>query len=310
MPQRSFLRAALYAALAAILAFLGGCFPHVKTPLQQVGAGAPFLGPSDFVGNFSRRNRDATDGGQSTYEGSLVVTMLDRTLIEQVLPTGLHLATPVAASTQHPVIYLVGNQRNPLELRGGVLFSIPFSNDYREMILLVPFVVHDSGTMQWHSYAVRMYLDDVRPVVIGNTVYGYAKELAILTESGALPSIKTQVFDPFRTLYFSSDIKSSGPWQSAAVASASVPRWPDLQTMFEMPVVGSGPLGFVCSYWEWEYSSTEVAPVTSSYRFVESFRAGMQNWVTLGSLANAPNGAVALRSLRWRLALPPPACVP
>jgi hypothetical protein len=80
-----------------------------------------------------------------------------------------------------------------------------------------------------------------------------------------------------------------------------------------MPVVGADvTLGYVvrtvCSYWEWDYTKTEVAPATSRHQFLQSLRDGMEWWVQLGPLSSDPNGTFAIRGLRWRLAAQPPAC--
>lgn len=298
----------LLALVAAALAMMLSGWPPKLPPPASLRVVAPFPGPKDFAGGFDPAARPAADGGQSTYEGALFVAMLDSTLVSAVLPAGLELAKPLTATAQHPVILLVGNQRNPLELRGGVTYPIPLSNDYREAMLLVPFVVRTSANQRWHTYVVRMYLDDIRPVAIGNTIFGYEKELASLTESGAFPNAKTDVRNLANALVFHSDVQTNGPWQPSAAATA-VPRWADLRTIFEMPIVGTLPIvGFVCSYWEWYYATTEVAPATVSFRFVQPFRPTMSGWVALGTLTNAPDGALAMRGLRWRLALWPPGC--
>ena len=62
-----------------------------------------------------------------------------------------------------------------------------------------------------------------------------------------------------------------------------------------MPVVGADvTLGYVvrtvCSYWEWDYTKTEVAPATSRHQFLQSLRDGMEWWVQLGPLSSDPNG--------------------
>jgi hypothetical protein len=303
------LRIALCVALAALLACLGGCFPVVKPPLQPTAPSGPFLGPDDFLGGYSPRTRDARNGAQATYAGVLVVTMMDRALVEQVLPVGLRLATPKSVSTQHPVIYLAGIQGDPLLLVDGAT-QASGAAPYHELILLIPFVVREGRNDKWHNYAVRMYLDELGPVVIGDLAYGYGKELASFALTGALPSGNTKVFDLLHTLYFTSDIASTAPWQSAASATAA-PRWPDLQKIFEMPVLGAVVPGFfVCSYFEWGYANTEVAPVSSTHQYLQPFRLGMgmENWVKLGPLTNALNGAVAMRGLRWRLSLDLPPC--
>jgi hypothetical protein len=302
----------LTAALAAValVSMSSGCGPSQAPPASLRAMTAPFPGPGDFAGGFDPASRRAADGGQSTYEGALFVAMLDSRLVAAVLPAGLELATPLTATTQHPVILLVGNQRDPRELRGGVTYPIPLANDYREAMLLVPFVVRTSANQRWHTYVVRMYLDDYGPIVIGNTIFGYEKEHATLTESGAFPNVGTDVRDAQSRigLVFHSDVRVTGAWQASASATG-VPRWADLRTIFEMPIVGTLPrVGFVCSYWEWYFASTEVAPATSSFRFVQPFRPAMSDWVALGTLTNAPDGALAMRGLRWRLAMWPPGC--
>jgi len=266
-----------------------------------------FPGPDDFHGDISRRSGDAEDGGQATYTGSLVVTMLARVLVENVLPQGLRLAYSSAGSAEHPIIHLVGHQRDPVGLSGGQTRPIPYASDYQEMILLVPFVLYGSGT-QLHNYAAWMYLDDLAAIGIGNSVYAYAKQLARLDESSAGLRISTQVASVFGKTYFVSDVRVTGPWRSASDAAATLPRWADLKAILEMPVVGVDLMRTVCSYFEWSYADAEVAPALSTHRFVEPFRKGMSEWPRLGLLSGAPDGTVALRNLRWRLALPPPSC--
>lgn len=308
LADRVLLPLARAVAASALATMLSGCPPTLAPPASLRVVTTPFPGPKDFAGGFDPAARPAADGGQSTYEGALFVAMLDRKLVAAVLPAGLELAQPLAAGAEHPVILLVGNQRNPLKLRGGVTYPIPLSNDYREAMLLVPFVVRTAGNQRWHTYVVRMFLDDVRPVAIGNTIFGYEKVLAILAESGAFPNVKTNVRDFASTLLFESDVQTTGPWQASAAATG-VPRWADFQTIFEMPIVGTLPfVGFVCSYWEWYYANTDVAPATSRFRFAQPFRPSMSDWVALGTLTNAPGGALVVRGLRWRLALWPPGC--
>lgn len=274
-----------------------------------------FPGPDDFQGAFIPAAGPVNDGLQSTYSGTVVVTMIDRTVVEKVLPPGARLANTVAASTMHPVIYLIGDQREPKTL----VFGIPsrtLGPGYQEMILLVPFVVHDAGT-NWHSYAVRMFLDDQVAVEGGNSIYGYAKELGTLAKTGASDRTAYQVSTPDGgTLWFLSEVLVPGPWLTPAQAAASLPRWPDLQKIFEMPVLGMKPADifhpavFVCSYWEWNFANAQLASATSKHQVVTRFRNGMQDWETMGTLFNALDGAVSMRSVRWRLAAPLFSCQP
>lgn len=302
------LRQACSIVLAALCAALGGCCstPSMSTA-ANFGPATPFPGPADFLGAYAPRAADAANGLQSTYSGFAVLTMMDRSVVEKALPAGVRLAATSTGSVQHPVIHLVGDQREPSAVYAGVATQIPTASDYREMILLVPFAIHDSGT-QWHNHAVRMYLDDISAVAGGNSVYGYAKKWARVNEAGTPPSTTNQVTDLLGATYFLSDVRLAGPWIPAATAAASMPRWKDLQTIFEMPVLGLNAPNFICSYWEWDFANAQVAPATSSFQFFRAFIPGMQDWVDLGALSSAPDGAVAMSRVRWRLGPPLASC--
>jgi hypothetical protein len=269
-----------------------------------------FPGPGDFVGSYDARTADMHDGGQSTYNGSIAVTLIDRSLVEKVLPGDFSLAQRADSGSTHPVIHLFGHQRDLMIVQGGIPEPAG-ADDYQEMILLIPFVVRASGT-KWHSFVVRMYLDDAAAVGLGNAVYAYAKLLAALTESGPPENLTMQVLllsEPF----FRGTVKLAGPWRTSGNAGATLPRWSDLQEIFRMPLVGADVvLGtvvrVVCSYWEWDYTAVEVAPASSQHQFLRPFREGTQDWPLLGLLSSASGGAFAIRGLRWRLAEQPPPC--
>jgi hypothetical protein len=280
---------------------------HRPTLLAGIGSDSAFPGPADFNGGYESRGADATEGAQSTYDGSIVATTLARSLVARVLPDGFALASRKNGGDQHPVMYLVGHQREPLRLHNGATEPIPDAHPYQEMMLIVPFVARDAGD-QWHTFVVRMYLDDAGAIAIGNSVYAYAKDLADLYQTGAPEHVATQVTPALRPIHFGSDVMLTGSWRSSYDAETSLPRWRDLQSIFEMPILGVDSVRNVCSYWEWNYAHAEVAPATSRHRFYQPFRAGMDDWVALGPLSSAPDGAVAVRGLRWRLALPPPPC--
>jgi hypothetical protein len=270
-----------------------------------------FPGPGDYAGSFDARMHDAVEGAQSTFDGSIVVTLLERSLVQQVLPDGFHLSARTDGGGEHPVIHLVGHQRDLNGLHNGSPYKL-LDNDYSEMILLVPFVLRGSGT-KLHTFVVRMYLDDVGATQIGNWIYGYAKEPARLTEKTSPNTVATEVKPLFRSLIFESTVQSTGLWHTSESTSEEITRWADLKTIFEMPLVGvdvvhGNVLRTVCSYWEWDYTTTEVASATSQHQFLHKFRDGMDGWVARGLLSSASGGAFMVRGLRWRLALPPPPC--
>jgi hypothetical protein len=266
----------------------------------------PFPTPADFVGHYGPRAGPVKTGGQSTYDGTVVVSMLERALVQAILPGDLTLAQPQAMLTHHPVVHLIGQQRDLYPVFQGVQQPIRTLPDYREMILLIPYVVRGTG-LEWHNYAARMYLDNQQAVNGGNTVYAYAKELATLVYTTKPPHTDARV--AVQTIpFFTSAVELTGAWRNAANAHATIPRWDDLIELFNMPVLGYDSARVLCSYFEWTLTSAEFAPATSIFAFLESFRPGMAAWVALGPMNSAPDGAIGVRGVRWRLASLPSFC--
>jgi len=274
-----------------------------------------FPGPGDFAGTYQPRSHDATDGGQSTYDGAVVVTLLTRDLVEPALPSGFALAARRDGGQLHPVIHLIGRQTNLMKLVNSAPQPLPGARDYNELILLIPFVQKGPG-QNWHSYSARMYLDDPAAVGVGNAVYAYAKDPAFLTQSPAGPQTTFTLVQSLllKPLLFQCTIAITGAWQDADGMTVP-PRWADIRRILEMPVLGVdgifGQTRNVCSYFEWNCAAAQVAPATSQHTFLSTFRDGMDNWPGLGTLVNAQDGAIALRGVQWRLALkygvdPPP----
>ena len=270
---------------------------------------AGFPGSGQFDGSYDPRASDAQEGGQSTYNGSIAVILLDRFLVQSALPADFRLAERTDSGNTHPVIHLVGHQLELMLLKGGVP-QPSGAPAYQEMILLIPFVNRGSGS-KWHTFALRMYLDQVAEVAIGNITFAYAKVLGQLAEIGLPDDLTTRITVLLRV--FEGNLRRTGPWRTLDNARMTLPPWKDLQEIFKMPVVGADvTLGAVvrtvCSYWEWDYTNAEVAPATSRHQFLQSLRDGMDSWVQLGPLSSDPNGTFAIRGLRWRLAAQPPAC--
>ena len=274
------------------------------------GGGFPTSG--QFAGAYVPNDSAALWGGQSTYDGSIAVTLFERAVVEPVLPPGFSLATRTDGATTHPVIHMIGHQRNPMLLVDG--FLIPALDlGYQEMTLLIPYVVANSGTM-WHTFVVRMFLNDIAAIDIGNLGFAYQKEFAALPETDAPNVVDTDVMALFEGDVFGSAVTQNSQWTCACDAPAVVPSWLDVQTLFAMPIVGvdvdptSGLVTrILCSYWEWDYANVYVAAASSQHDFVRICRPGMGGWI--GQCSSPPGGALMIRGLRWRLADPPtPAC--
>jgi hypothetical protein len=275
------------------------------TPPARLG----FPGPGEFVGSYDARIADMENGGQSTYDGSIVVTLVDRDLVEQALPGDFRLARPTPDRNTHPVIHLLGHQRDLKLIEGGIPRPAD-ADDYQEMILLVPFVVHGSGA-KWHSFVVRMYLDSTAPIIIGDAIFAYAKLPATFDERGSPDDMTTRTLLLLQPV-FQGTVKVTGAWRSSDEACKTLAQWSDLRKIFAMPIVGADVVAgrivrTVCSYWEWHHAGAEVAPATSQHRFIQPFREGMEGWPQ-GPVVSGPNGAFVIRGLRWRLAKHPPVC--
>jgi len=274
---------------------MSGCPLPPTLPMSA----APFIGPRDFSGTYGPRWRDATTGGEATYHGSIVFTNLDRDAVQGVLPPQLQLAKNALIPDRHPVIFLFGHPMNT----HWVVADTPMlvGSDYQELMLLIPFVHSTAGT-KWHTYVVRMYLDDVTAIAIGNLFFGYAKLPGTAWESG------TQVTEFFSgDPYFHANIQPIGPWETSAQAEMTFPNYKAIQTILDMPIVGRTSSGvLVCSYFELHYENATVAPVESRHEFLQPFRSGMDTWVALGTLQSVPDGAIAIRNLNWRIRQPPP----
>jgi hypothetical protein len=301
---------------AMILAVLVGCslqLPKAQALQKFSFPAAQFPGPANFIGDAVLQPRPAKDGLQSTYSGTIFVSMRDRTEVEKVLPAGFHLANQTSASTTHPVIFLLGDQRELSTLAGGTAIPLCQGCGYQEMILLIPFVVRQ-GQAHWHNYAARMFLDDIAAVAGGNAIYGYAKEVATLTRVTNQDSSYYEISPWFDGVVFQAELGRTGPWTPADQSPASAPRWAELKTVFQAPVLGQQPkdsptpLAVICSYWEWDYTIARVAPAYARHRIVKKLRSGMENWVSPAPMASPDQGAISVRGIRWRLATPPEGC--
>jgi hypothetical protein len=176
---------AMLVLLIASIACLASCVTIKPMPNAPTTSTEPFPRPGDFTEGYTPQSGPILNGLQSTYSGTLAVTMMDRSAVARVLPPGFHLAQPRNNSTtRHPVIHLIGDQLEPSTLIGG--YPVNVGTGYREMVLLVPYVVRDSGS-GLYNFAARMFLTDPTAVIGGNEIFGYAKVLAQLNRAEASP---------------------------------------------------------------------------------------------------------------------------
>ncbi|SEA42047.1 hypothetical protein [Variovorax sp. YR216] len=284
-------------------------------PLKPPSPGP--LSKSHFKGGYLPGPPKVINGGQSSYDGTLLITLLDNALVTAALPEGLELAQRNDPTvTTHPVILMLGVQGNLCWISNGNVIpsGVP---PYDELILVIPYVVR-SGGAQWHNCVIRMYLDNAAAVFMGNLIYAYAKEIAQFLKQGTKTTVSQSYLEVFNC-----SIVPGGPSIPIATAPALPAGFADVQEVFRMPLVGSFPIltalpsyPYSCSYFDWDYANAQVATAEGVLTFVQPFNDGMQGWVAAGPMMSAPGGAFGITGLRWRLSaepLPwhagvPPAC--
>ena len=156
--------------IALILAFLLGWLfkptttpgPAIQLPLAQTqpaSCSTTFLGPEDFIGDWDEVKPPAISGGESTYDGAIALSNVDRTIVKNVLPPAWELATPKTSDPCHPILILFGHQTALKAFPPLFNFFASFGGapaDYTEMMVLVPYV-HKTGRSKMHTFAVRMF---------------------------------------------------------------------------------------------------------------------------------------------------------
>ncbi len=302
------------AALAILIGTAGTdscCDDEPTTPTETTEApgltGAAqaqgFLDTEHFDGSWKPRESDADWGGEAIYRGRVVFLHLERVEVEKVLPAALQLAAKKSPTEPelHPVVVLFGHQT---ETKLVYPFWTPeVGDDYRELILLVPFV-QKSGHQRWHNYVVRMYLDDEWAIKLGNDYYGLQKLDADFEETPTRFSVIREWIERFE---FQST--SNGPWITDAEAEANLANYPAMKEITAMPVIGTPTWAdFICSYFEWHFAGTQVRSIEGTSEFLQPFNAGMDSWVDLGAIPSVTDGAWQLEKFRWRIAFPPFPC--
>ena len=273
---------------------------------------AEFLANDDFDGQFVRMPLDSPFGGGSVFEGRLVFSNLPRTVVDDVLPPDLKLANNKNPSfpNVHPVALLYGHQTATqwkLPLPWGTLDA---GADYRELILIVPFVQR-AGSQTWNNYVVRIYLDDPVAMAIGNVPYGYFKELATFSESDSGTVSTVNVVRGGLSVFQWTATALASTFDPHTVALTTLENYQEAIEIFDMPILGTTVAGYVCSYWTWTLGAASVRPIDVQFKFQQPFRvSGMAEWVNQGALNSVEKGAFELKNVNWDMRYPPELACP
>jgi len=264
-----------------------------------------FLGEDDFVGQPVKPESPVGVGGmQGTYIGVLTFSNVDRTSVANLLPSGFELAprSTTYKSNLHPVVLMFGDATDGAwVLAGGA--TQPTGIHYSEMILAIPFVQKVGGSGGWHTYIVRMYLDN-QDAVAGGIPYGYQKILAQLMWTGD----SVEVNDVLGNDLLDGKFIWKNKWYDGNTALSVFPNFQDMVNIMTTEVVGMTLLGPVCSSFEWNFGNARVARASTTYTMKNSFATGMSSWPAKSPFTNVSSGAIVMRGMRWRLGPPSPGC--
>jgi hypothetical protein len=272
-------------------------------PLEEL----EFLGEADFDGQ-PIPSPGVTTGGQATYIGVLTFTNINRDRVAALLPSGFQLAPRKTTRTPnvHPVLLLFGDQTDGASVLPGVPLQ-PSGFHYSEMIFAVPFV-QKTGQPGWHTFIVRMYLDNI-PTTLAGLAFGYQKEHAWIEWTGDYARIwKSSLLGDQDLL--EGNFSWGAQWYDANDALQTIPNFQDMVNIMTTRLLGQTGGNLVCSHFEWNLDQAKVARAETSYTMTAPFRSGMGAWPGLSPFKNVKDGAVVVRGLRWSLATLPPPILP
>lgn len=257
-----------------------------------------FLGEADFEGHPLPPPGPVTGGGlQGTYNGVMTFSNINRTIVGQLLPPNFELAPRKTSKTPnlHPIVLMFGDPTDGALVVNSTTIQ-PTGIHYSEMILAVPFVQKMGQSGAWHTYIVRMYLDN-QAAVNGGIPYAYQKVLANIEWQGRHARIWNNIGNDL----LEADFRWGAKWYDGSEAFQKLPNFQDMVNIMTTEILGYNGLIPICSQFEWNFDRARVAKAYTSYTMKAPFRANMGAWPALSPFDNVKNGAVVLRGVRWRL---------
>jgi hypothetical protein len=230
-----------------------------------------------------------TWGGKAAFNGAVVLTEAPTPVVADCLPGSLAVleGAPSSCAGVHPLLFVFGEMVEGGAHVLGVNYSAGIS--YRELAVLVPFVRHSEGSTPF-LFAQQMLADDARAVLLGNTVYGYRKQLARIKTAG--PTYEGYLRE---RVVFSSTGSVKGPWSSVVAAGSARLSW--LRSLLSLPILGCHASGqLVRSSFDWDFHCASLCELEVCLEW-----QAPQRRLRLKSLAGR---AVGIHGLLWRTSPP------
>ncbi len=197
-------------------------------------------------------------GGSARFSGVVAVAQAPSALVSSLLPAPLRARKQRGVDATHPLLFLLGELHDGGGHIAGGEFSLGIR--YREAAIWVPDVNY-AGDDSPALFSLAMFADDPRPILLGNSVYGFRKRRAAIDWSGS--SYRVEVDDAV-CLVVSGELHAD--WQPAR-PELEPARW--LSRLASQPVLGRRATGaYVRSEFAWDLAGASVrrAAVEISWR--------------------------------------------
>jgi len=233
---------------------------------------------------------DGRFAGVAAFDGCIVVATPTRNEVEALLPGDLELADGSAAD-RHPVLFVLGRQRDTASLVAGL--RLPFPVAYGEFALAVPFVRHRLGR-RVHTWVPRMISSYFPATWAGNEYYGLGKQMGRVRRDRDLVLLS----DERDRLLLHAVVERRGEWLDGA---GDPPLLARVRSAFALPIVGRKATGaWIACRFDWGFDAARVRAIDAALEVDRPFVPGL--------VAGAHHGAAAdsfeVRGMAWRLSWP------
>lgn len=180
------------------------------------------------------RNRAADSPARllgGIFDGVCAPAWLPTRVVRHWFPVGSTLEfDPVHGGEKHPVLFLMGRQRDVHNQLGSLRFDYAFGREYLELLMIVPDLrtgVTDQPPVSLYS---QLYLTSFWSKILGRFIYGFHKHLGLIDERPdefVVRSREGERNDLFRATFST---------RSPTSHSANSPQFDPLRRWFAQPV--------------------------------------------------------------------------
>lgn len=198
-------------------------------------------------------------GLRGVFAGICATAFFPTRMLESWLPKGSGLRLdPSHGGESHPVLFLMGRQREIHNVCCGLRFDYAFGRDYGELLIILPDLLTPGNDTQAVSLYARLFLTSFWSTLLGRFVYGFSKHYARVEETPEQFTVKSRRGAPLFEAAIATP--SSAPISSATPEFARYRRW------FDQPVFKYRRRRSVLASARYNFNGEAVFPVETSAR--------------------------------------------